>query len=64
MTHFHTDRQSYGDLTTNYPHSPEDQEQSVRDYLEDMLSQGYEPVSHAWYGSTSFIHFIFRVAAK
>lgn len=63
MTYFHTERQTYGDLTTNYPHSPEDQEQSFRDYLEDMLSQGYEVVSHAWY-STAFVHVIFRVVAK
>lgn len=64
MQHYLVQRQTYGDLVTNYPHSPEDQEQSFMDYLEDMLSQGYELVSHTVYGGTSFYHLVFKVVAK
>lgn len=64
MQHYLTERVTYGDVTTNFPHSPEDQEQSMMDYLEDKLSNGYRLVSTSWYGGTSFLHCIFEVVAK
>lgn len=63
MTRYLTERVTYGELTTNFPHSPEDQEQSFVDYLENKLDSGYALVSHTWY-STGFAHCVFKVVAK
>lgn len=62
MQHYKVEQQSYGDLQTNYPHTPTDNLQSISDYLEDMLSQGYELVS-TW-DHANGPYFAFRVSAK
>ncbi len=63
MQHFKLEIQSLGALVTAYPHSPEDQVASQEDYVEDMLSQGYELAS-VWGTSTSAMNFWFKVVAK
>lgn len=65
MKNYVTVRKNYGDLTSEYPHSPEDQEQSFVDYLEDQLdNNGLRLISHGWYGGTSFCHFVFEVVGQ
>lgn len=63
MIHYFTENRGLGDLVTAYPHSPENQDQSIVDYLEDKLANGYELVSFSWY-DTGYMRFIFKVVAK
>jgi hypothetical protein len=56
MQHFKTYfNYGYGDVATDYPHSPEDVEQSFNDWLEEELSEGWELVSHGSSASSSAI---------
>jgi len=64
MQHFKVEHQGIGDLETSYPHDPEDQMQTIEDYLEDMLSQGFDVQSFAFRGDTSNMVFVFRAVAK
>ncbi len=62
MQHYKLVKTTLGDMATNYPHSPEDQPQSYEDYLEDMLSQGFELVTFSH--DSSWIYLAFKVVAK
>jgi len=62
MTNYFTEEQQLDDLLTNYPHSPEDQDQSITDYLEYQLTQGYSLVGTL--SDTAHWKFIFKVVAK
>ena len=42
MQHYKVEYKSGGDLATAYSHDPSDAAQSMQDYLEDMLSQGWK----------------------
>lgn len=64
MQHLKVEQQAIGDVITNYFHDPEDQPQSMEDYFEDMLSQGYELVSFSFRDSTSNFVSVFRISAK
>lgn len=63
MTHYLMDRTTFGDVTTAFPHSPQDQMASLQDYLEDKLANGYELVSMSFTDGGN-IYSAFRVVAK
>lgn len=42
MMRFKVELKSVSDLVTDYPHSPQDQQQSITDYLEAQLADGWE----------------------
>lgn len=63
MMHYKVEYKSGGDLATAYPHDPADGTQSMQDYLEDMLSQGWKfagVLAASSYGGT----FIFECVAR
>ena len=62
MIHYKVTKKDIGELVSEYPHSPEDQEQSQVDFLEDMLSQGLDLVSRD--GMSSGWFYTFRIVAK
>lgn len=62
MQHFLVDTTDFGTLNSNFPTSPYSEPESVRLYLEDKLSSGYDLVSFHYDGSN--LRFIFKVVAK
>lgn len=61
MTHFKVEQNAMGPLLAAYPHDPEDRALSVRDYLEDKLSEGW--LFETIYNSSGDLYFIFSVTA-
>ncbi len=55
---------SYADASTDYPHSPEDYDASLQDFLEDMRSQGWELVSHGSASSSAHPTWVFRPCGR
>lgn len=62
MTHFKVEQKSLSDLQTAYPNTPTNHALSTQDYLEDMLSQGYDFAGVSDHANGAF--FVFRVVAK
>lgn len=62
MTHYLIEVKGLGTLVSEFPHSPEDDNQSQMDYLEDKLANGYEFVFRD--GTSSAWTFMFRVVGK
>lgn len=62
MIHYVVELHGVGDLVTAYPHSPEDQQQSITDYLEDKLAN-YGLALVSTIGDSS-IRWVFRVVAQ
>ena len=63
MQHFDYEDTTTGVIATNFPHTPMDVDQSIRDYLEDKLANGLEPLSLSVTDGGRYI-FVFKVVAK
>lgn len=62
MIHYLTEYKAAGDIATAFPHDPTDIPQSVTDYLEDKLSNGWELVNFV--GESTTLRFVFRASGR